>query len=159
MTWKVRELYLDAYAVAVKDTFEYVGTKFGVYRSSTNGNSWKPAESKITDNDIRTLAVAGDTLYSGSDGGGVFLSTDDGVSWTGCSDGLTGAYINSLSVSGTTCFAATKNGGVFRTIDDGDSWTTVNVGLPRNDILSVAAQGNTVIAGFDISNREHFRPK
>jgi len=54
----------------------------GVYRSSDGGASWEIANSGIVGADAKTLAIASNVLYVGTDGG-VFRSVDGGLRWRG----------------------------------------------------------------------------
>ena len=75
---------------------------------------------------IRAMAMNGNYLFAGSDGG-VFLSTDNGTSWIETSNGITNTNIQALAIKNDTLFAGTKGAGVFRSIDNGTSWTSTTL--------------------------------
>jgi ligand-binding sensor domain-containing protein len=82
----------------------------GVFLSTSNGNSWAPVDSGLTDLNIQALAVSSTNLFAGSIDSGVFLSTNNGTSWVPMNNGLTDLNVQSLAVHGAKLFAGTRNG-------------------------------------------------
>jgi len=96
----------------------YAGTAFGVFKSTSGGASWAPANSGLITFSVTSLAInpqnAG-TLYAGTAGSGVFQSVNGGGTWAPFSVGLTDAVVNALAVTlyGTCVHAGTASSGVF----------------------------------------------
>jgi len=100
---------------------------------------------------VNALAVIGDTIFAGTNGGGIFRSTDNGTNWIAVDSGLPGYNVNSVAVSGGTIFAGTE-GGLFLSANNGTSWTaydslSANTGLNAADVASFAVSGGAIFAG------------
>ena len=99
---------------------------------------------------VTGIAVIGNNIFAGTDGGGVFLSTNNGASWTAVNNGLTNTNIIALVANGSYLFAGT-NGNMFVSANNGASWTTANTGLTSTDMVfySLAANGTDVFVGIE----------
>ncbi|MGH9936341.1 MAG: Ig-like domain-containing protein, partial [Blastocatellia bacterium] len=125
----------------------FVGTNWGVFVLSANGQSWLPSNSGITNQNISSLGVTGTTLLAGTYGSGLFRSTDPGLSWEPVNAGAAAASVISLAQSGANLLAATYGGGVLRSTDQGRNWTTANSGLTAVSVISLLVDRGTLFAG------------
>lgn len=118
-----------------------VGYNSGVYRSTSDGQTWTRCNGGFTsaaDSNVRCFASlkVGNTTYTytGTDGG-AFISTNGGASWTRISNGLPPSRVESIIATpgtggaGVTIFAGVYLYGVYRSTDNGTSWTEANNGL------------------------------
>lgn len=150
---------LNCWSVITKDSNVFLSTIFnnGIYKSTNNGVTWAAANIGITTPlvDMRSLAVKGTDLYTGSDGHGIFKSTNDGLSWTAVNTGLPGTYyaISTLAVSGNNIIAGTYGAGVYKSANNGISWSAINNGISATDnIMGMGLNGNTVYASTMTGN-------
>ena len=143
------------------DIFAAIGSGFGnpsiggVYRSTSNGDSWTEV---ITGSGRPTNSIAinsGGDIFAGSSKG-VIRSTDNGQSWTEVNAGLLGSSVNSLVINlrgeiyaGTWSFT-NGPGPVFRSSDNGESWIEVNNGLKEVIVnsLVINSDGDIFAAGI-----------
>jgi len=114
---------------AAKNGTLYVGTDYGLYRSTDEGKTWTHLEQGMFNQNIHTLAIdpfENNVLYAGTSGG-IFKTEDGGDHWTDWFDaasGLTHGEVNDLVIhpdDSEKLFAATV-GGLFYSEDAGDSW-------------------------------------
>lgn len=107
----------------------YVGTDYGLYRSTDDGTNWTHLEQGMFNQNIHKIAIdPGEQkiIYAGTSGG-VFKSEDGGDHWTDwfdASSGLTNSEVNDLAIhpdNPELIYAATQ-GGLFYSEDAGDSW-------------------------------------
>ncbi len=127
----------------VQDFVEHNGKLYaatlgnGVFRVTDNPYLWEKAGATgLTNQNVFTLAAAGNNLFAGTNGGGVFVSTDGGNNWTAASNGLTLQRIRALAVSGNNLYAGTIGGTpgatpneVFISEDNGQNWRRLGNGL------------------------------
>ena len=143
---------IDVDSLAVMDNLLFVSAVWdkggGLFRSDDEGNTWtRIAAEEITDT-VRTLAVHGTTLYTGTTDSGVFRSDDRGDSWTAVNNGLRHREVSTLlAVNENTVFAGTQVG-VFRTTDSGNSWVETNTGLTNTTVSDFEVVGNKIYASF-----------
>lgn len=127
----------DVMAIAGNDTYLYLGTSNGIYRSSDGGVTIASRSTGLTELRVTALATTTDPLitYAGT-AAGVFKTVNGGTSWTAVNTGLTFTdnslrpaaeavhAIRTLTVvgDGTTTVLAGTNIGIFATINGGDRW-------------------------------------
>ncbi len=113
----------------------FVGTDYGLYRSSDEGKTWTHLEQGMFNQNIHALAidpVDNDVMYAGTSGG-IFKTEDGGNHWSDwfdASSGLTNGEVNDLVIhprDTEKLFAATQ-GGLFHSEDAGDSWELLFAG-------------------------------
>ncbi len=133
----------------------------GVYRSTDNGVNWTQLNNGLSNNFVRSLALASNgTLFAGTQGGGIFFTTNDGTSWSQVNGGLGDLNVYALTAGGTgntaRIYAGTETNGVYTLLvsDLGGAsptWAAVGSGLPttRVQALEVSSDGNTLYAGFN----------
>jgi photosystem II stability/assembly factor-like uncharacterized protein len=116
----------------------------GVYRSLNHGDTWRAANSGITNFSSRAVVVGptaeyANYVYTGVwTKDGVFRSTNLGASWSLKSNGINGAHIYSMDIDPLlprSLYAATYNMGVMKTTDAANSWS--NSGLEQYEIATV----------------------
>ncbi len=128
----------------------FVGTEKGIYYSTDNGNSWDGPV--LSGNDVRALAINGNSIFAGTWGNGVYKSTDNGTTWTKTNSGLSpyGLAVHALTVdSHSNIYAGTFGGGVYKSTDNGATWVKTNIGyqfiwglaVTSDDVLYAATYG------------------
>jgi len=137
-------------SLVASSTDLFVGTSWGVSRSTDGGYNWSWVNAGMEDVWISSLAVIlnnGDEyLFAGSKTRGVFLSTDKGASWMLMNTGLTDSTINCLAVIGTNLFAGTGSG-MFLSQNYGTSWTPINTGMGNRPVQCLATSTGNLFAG------------
>ena len=122
----------------------YLGTEYGVYRSTDRGETWTALLTNGGDRlRIRALVITpeGD-LFAGSDDE-VYRSTDDGATWTptGLND-----RIGPMAVTAEGHLIAASTYRIHRSTDRGASWQTVyqweNESRVHVNVLLVGADGD-----------------
>ena len=94
---------------------ESVWVSWGVYRSTDDGDTWKPVNTGLTDTTITALTVHTDgQLFAGTANGGVFRSTDNGETWTAINDGLTSLSVTALTITPDGIVFVGTEAGLFR---------------------------------------------
>jgi photosystem II stability/assembly factor-like uncharacterized protein len=169
-SWTAMGLNPEAYvfSLVVIDTNLFVGTVFGVYRSTILGthNIDQTTWTQVLAPDVWTLSlVAGsDTSgtyllvgagYEGYLTGVVYLSRNNGTTWNIISSGVNGIpthMVVALATSpdetgGSILFAGTWFEGVFRSTNYGESWKVINSGLTNTTINSLSCFKNLLFAG------------
>src|SRR5262245_51887865 len=127
----------------------------GIYRSSTNGQSWESSSTGLfTGAKIRAFAALDSKLFAGTDQG-VWASTNEGQNWnpvnTGLPDSPGSRAILALESSGATIYAEIEKPGgnasnkLFRSTDSGQSWTEIKIDFPiSSGRLLMGANGSTL---------------
>jgi hypothetical protein len=157
-TWIERSVGLRSLAVtsfgASADGAIFAGAVAGegqgeVYRSTNNGDQWRPLAPESLEGAVNALAVLPD--------GGVIAATDQGIfrwmpnrrDWEQVFGGERSTRVSSLVVDGQgRVMAGTSNAGVFVSEDHGATWIAANLRLPTRQIraLAVAADGTIYAA-------------
>jgi photosystem II stability/assembly factor-like uncharacterized protein len=111
--------YQDIYALGVKnDSILIAGTKNfgqftsydGIYFSYDDGDNWTKKINGLTTRATNTIAVVGNVIFAGTEGGGVFYSINEGNNWIALNGGLSNLTINKLYASGSTLYAGVPTG-------------------------------------------------
>lgn len=120
----------------------------GVYQRLLGGGNWTALNVGLSNPNVNSLALGGDLLFAGTEGGGVFRLDLSGVAqWAPANTGLTNPIVLSLITSGQIVFAGTQEGGVFRSVNNGNNWSTANNGMPRARVTNLLSTGNVLFAG------------
>lgn len=129
----------------------YIGTSEGIFRSTTDPESWSSLNDGLTNPNIGYNDFAIDpadpaTLYAGTQGG-VFKSTTSGSEWKIASSGLTNLSISALAVdplNSLYVYAGTIGGGLFKSVDGGANWNSANsVDMAGTHIYVIAIDPGT----------------
>ncbi|MDP4236033.1 MAG: T9SS type A sorting domain-containing protein [Bacteroidota bacterium] len=125
-----------------------VGTTWGLYRSTDDGESWNHAQ-HMPGSGIYALASIDSFIFAGTDGDGVYSSIDSGANWSRANSGLIGKYRMTwgLAVSGTTLFGFSQFGGAARSTDFGETWTEADSGASSARFYNILTLGSTLYAG------------
>jgi len=131
-----------------------------VLKSIDGGGSWSPANTGLTNTDVRALAidpVTPSTVYAGAarvhSEGGVFKSVDGGGSWSEVNIGLIIRDVRALvidPVTPSTVYAGLNFFGVRKSVDGGGSWSDFSTGLTNANVRALAidpATPSTLYAG------------
>lgn len=139
---------LDTYAIstyAVSGNYIFAGAYGeGIFLSTDNGINWTQVNSGLTDQFVNAIAVNGDHIFVGTDGG-VFLSTNNGSNWI--AKGLADVGSFSIVIHNNQIYTGTFEG-VYVSSDNGDNWSATNNGLPEYSwVLTLAVNNNVMYAG------------
>jgi photosystem II stability/assembly factor-like uncharacterized protein len=128
----------------------------GLLRSTDDGATWSRLENNLPNSEnapcyVSQLAVCGNDLYAGLDGGGVYRSIDTGKTWIAVNNGLNDPAsdqitISYLTTSGTDIFVITGTG-LYRSTDNGALWKPVDNRLSNLKVYTVAKCGDYLFAG------------
>jgi photosystem II stability/assembly factor-like uncharacterized protein len=150
-------------SIVVSGSDIFAGICGYVYLSTDNGASWHIANSNGAIPRITDLAVFGNNVFAGTEGGGVCLSTDNGSNWITKADSgqikysALNGYINSVAVCGQYIFAATYSGVWRRVLSEmvGINRPSTNKIFPQNGIrFQRYNKSNTAIL-FSLSRPNH----
>lgn len=144
----------DVNTILVHEGVLYAGMNgSGVFASADRGATWAPAAPGLTGVSLRItdLAVRGDSLFAGTDGGGVHvLNLETPDQWRSFNHGLPAQGITTLAVSGNALVAAGgPSGSVYVRSRQAGSWTTVAIDAedPQNQVYDLLPIGPYLIAG------------
>jgi photosystem II stability/assembly factor-like uncharacterized protein len=105
---------LSVNSLAVQDTYLFVATDSGVFRSS-NDSSWTEVDdglyAPLSNASPQSLFIYGPSIIVGfTNYGGVYLSLNNGASWISCNAGLDGlAAANAFVYNGSYLFMGGRN--------------------------------------------------
>ena len=125
-------------------SYLFAGTDDGLFLSTDTGLHWVSADSGITYKNILSLAVIGNKLLAGNDGGGgAFLSTNNGKSWVLTNSGIwPGTHIYSFIVKDKNIYADSHST-IFLSTNEGISWVSVPIDSDNNNIHTILLLGVT----------------
>jgi hypothetical protein len=161
--------------VAVIDTYVYVGTNNGIYRSDDSGVNW--ANSLTTSCggsacNVTSVAIgwiydsayvvnSNSPIFAGTSNGGIFKSTIGNPTWSQVNAGLTDTNISDieidqfLAIQGitTNIYAATPSG-VFRSDDEGLNWSLKDFGMEGEQVIKLSSDlGGALIYALTNTNK------
>ncbi len=128
----------DVLAIPSHGSYIFVDTRYaGVYRSSDEGLTWRPANvginarSRYTQSEDSLTMVSGfssdgNDVYAAGNYSGLFRSTDFGASWFSVKGNLPDSAVQEVAATGGFIFAKVNNIGVFRSSDKGLTWEDIN---------------------------------
>jgi photosystem II stability/assembly factor-like uncharacterized protein len=126
----------------------FAGGQRGVFRSTTNGDSWRLIELPNRA-EVGGLAINGREHLFATTSRGVFRSVNSGNSWTPVNKGLVVDVVSlAINASGHV-FAGGSLPMVFRSTDNGESWAMTNAGKPipyLNPRSAGISGGSTLLA-------------
>jgi hypothetical protein len=140
----------------------------GVFISSDDGESWRPASSTLEYKDVASLCRSGDYLLAGTNGAACSRSYSNYARWSPASKGMRYAPVSAMTTTGDLTFAGSRDG-VRISDDHGSSWRLSNGGLEdssvvgldvtrwedesRQPILYLATWGKGVYSSSDLGSR------
>ncbi|MFX0140713.1 MAG: WD40/YVTN/BNR-like repeat-containing protein [Candidatus Hodarchaeota archaeon] len=143
-----------------RDGLIYVGTDFGVYCSTDNGETWKQINFGLPEIFITSLAVNSSGHIFAETSNGLFISTNNGKNWTQIGEELSTCQGGTLFIgshgeiiAGLVPDDAFAHGwwhhvgGVYRSIDNGKSWARITDGLIDTEINAFALNSKGYIYG------------
>lgn len=133
--------------------------KANVLGSAVDNAAWTAASLTTGGNNTpsKSVAVSGNTWFTGSDRGGIYRSMDNGDNWVKL--GFPNYWLfdfRSLVISSTgdpnttvvyAGYSKDGGGGVMRSINNGETWTDISERLPSSSVFSLVTSGNTLFAG------------
>ncbi|MFZ4590842.1 MAG: T9SS type A sorting domain-containing protein [Ignavibacteria bacterium] len=129
----------DISALVVSGNNILAGTYSGIFFSTNNGLSWNQTEIQGT---IYCLAVSGNNVFAGGNGGGIIISTNYGINWA--QTGLTEYGFESICINGNNIYAGSSGVGVYLSTNNGTNWS--QAGLNNKIISSIVTSGNNIFA-------------
>jgi ligand-binding sensor domain-containing protein len=131
----------------------FVGTAYGVHRTTNDGALWERVNNGLSDSSVTALFVTPTgRLYCGVVGGLVFTSSDNGTSWTEADSGLNGSYIWCFAQAMNKVFVGTGLG-VYSTADSGHYWESSGLGSSSILALATAKNGHLFAGDFQGPHR------
>ncbi|HET6401357.1 MAG TPA: hypothetical protein VFH95_08155 [Candidatus Kapabacteria bacterium] len=127
-------------ALGVLGSYTSAGTSGGgIFRSTNNGESWKPALVGSSHTGIASMVVSGPRMFAAGDS--LYLSTDSGFSWHGVS--LLPNEAGPLAVIGNVIVLASFNG-IYCSTDAGKTWSQTGYMFA---VVSLLAKDGILYAG------------
>jgi len=136
---------LFSYSILAQGKKIYLATSQGLFISEDEGKSWlvRTTADGLSRSSLSSLAVVGQNVYLGTNGGGMCISTDGGKTWTikSTAHGLGDAQVNSVFAAENGKILAATNLGLSISVDGGQTWVTKNQahGLGRGDCGQIVA--------------------
>jgi photosystem II stability/assembly factor-like uncharacterized protein len=113
----------------------YVGTLWGVYRSSNGGQTWTRNAGNVYAYAVGIDPADSNTIYAGYDKR-CYKSTDGGVNWAIHTAGLCGMCQDILAYSGRVYYGSYA--GLYKSQDGGETWKASHAGVKNNVITAIA---------------------
>jgi photosystem II stability/assembly factor-like uncharacterized protein len=110
------------WGVAVAGSNVFAGTSGGIFKSNTNGATWK----NVSNINTQCFLVKGSEIFAGTLERGAIVSTDEGNTWFQRDPGFT-RWIRAFAIKDSLIFAG--GAGMFKSTDDGASWITIENGM------------------------------
>lgn len=127
-------------------SYVFAVSKNGVFRSSTNGESWEYVLVPFGNGQATAIIDAGNRLLVSHSSDGIYASTDAGTSWTRSNNGLIAATVNGIVAYRNRLFAACGPRGFYVSDDLGATWAEVE-GFRSVDVTCLADAGKSIVAG------------
>lgn len=127
-------------------SYVFAVSKNGVFRSSTNGESWEDVLVPFGNGQATAIIDAGNRLLVSHSSDGIYASTDAGTSWTRSNNGLIAATVNGIVVYRNRLFAACGPRGFYVSDDLGATWEEVE-SFRGVDVTCLADAGKSIVAG------------
>ena len=123
----------------------FAGTDTGIYSTDDDGLTWR--KSSVTAR-TTSFAVAGGTIFAGTQSVGLLASGDQGLTWNSIT-GLASRNVRSLLAGDGMVIAGTDADGVMVSTDQGRTWVERKAGLPEfSQVFALARMGGTIFAGL-----------
>ncbi len=145
-TWFFNE---PVYAIRTRDDTVFAATtRYGIVRTTNNGDTWKQGSTDSLVGDIEALCVNKTHIYVGSGASGrISVSGDNGKTWTtkSVADEMDG--IEAIVDCGKHVWAMFNSSRVFRTSDAGRNWTELHPSILLDTPAAVCRFGDTLLLG------------
>jgi len=131
--------------------------KFGMFRSTDNGDSWDLINNgldtthllitsvSINENDVIFIGTAPNNLYSLT--GKNYRSTDNGDNWIAIDSGLLGTVLHTIEFDSTNNIFGGTMMGVFFSSDNGNTWIHKSDGMRGVNFNSICTASNNNFFG------------
>ncbi len=131
----------------------YAGTNGGIYLSTNNGANWTAINNVLTQKNILSLAISGNTIFSGSaynyysgTSGAIQVSYDNGNNWTPSNNGiLPYSEIRAFAIKDSNVYACSSNS-LYLSTNLGNSWNLliVDTSYNFNDFQTIIIKDSSV---------------
>ncbi|MCF8239775.1 MAG: T9SS type A sorting domain-containing protein [Melioribacteraceae bacterium] len=132
------------------DDVQFIGSGYGVYRSTNLGNSWIKMGNGMPNNVNSSSIAVYDSVVIVTDGtSGVYRSVDLGENWTyNYVPNLNSGKAISVSSEGVFYLGSASINRLFKSEDFGQTWAKLNTPLSNSDVNSIGINGNTILCGL-----------
>src|SRR5690348_2933013 len=86
------------------------GPTAGVFRSTDDGLTWRPANKGLENATINSIVIVNGSIYAATYTG-LYKSTDDGATWFTTDSGMHNVQIDAIVEKGSSLFVGTNGGG------------------------------------------------
>jgi photosystem II stability/assembly factor-like uncharacterized protein len=98
---------------------------------------------------VRSIAINGNNIVTGSDSTGVSVSSDNGKNWVQVKTAFNKFSVNALKYSGTVLFAGTGTG-IYKSADNGLTWTnTSGTIIGTSPVNCILVNGSSIYVGMN----------
>lgn len=112
------------------------GSGSGVFKSEESGTNWSLASEGLAGGDVKSLAMAGGTLYAAVSSGYIYASSDGAASWEQLGFFGYAGFNPRLAIAGSdesVIFVANDVRGAAFSTDGGYTWLSTEGGLPKDE--------------------------
>ncbi len=113
----------------------YVGTYWGVYRSTNGGQTWNKSPANVYAYALAIDPASPNTIYAGYSKN-CYKSSDGGASWTEYKSGLFGNCNDLAALSGMVYYGSYA--GIYKSQDAGITWKAAHSGINHNVVTAIA---------------------
>lgn len=127
------------------DEILFAASDKGIFKSLDTGETWTQL-STFTNQQVKTLATLGTTLYAGV-GNQVHKSDNNGNTWMDITNNLSVTGITDILLS-NSWIVVSHSAGIHKSEDNGQTWTSYSENLPARNVTSLIDSGVILYAGL-----------
>ena len=140
------------YAIEVSGNAVYVGSSYGMKKSTDSGATFVEINNGLPGEGIRSITTSGNRVLCSVYQHHVYASDDGGANWFQSSTGIpNNADVWSLFADGNTVYAGTDNMGIYRSTDNGATWSDFSFGQSLGIVTCFCKSNGIVYAGTDVA--------
>lgn len=155
--WKQPLHSISTSSIIANGSDVFIGTWYGIYSTTNNGESWIAKSNGLTSYKIISLVTDGINIFAGTNDAGVFRTTDNGENWFPVNNGLNSLDVKYLEIIDSKLFVVCYSeiegiGGIFKSSDYGENWIKVTTGLSDYRYPKMCAFGNDIYLCTGVSS-------